>query len=241
MRRALYCALSLTTFAPWAFSGSNLTVILDFKGPHSNGAVSEMQRETETIFKDSGLHLDWRFREEALHASYDDLVLVRFRGACVLEPAPYPPYLYDELGPSETLAFTHTTDGAVLPFSEVACNKVAASARSTMHGGDFARSDLFLGRALGRVLAHELVHILTGSGKHGREGVEKRALSGRQLTEESLPLSSDDLERLRRAFLRPGVKLPAKLPADPHGLHCGPGDSTPASQCSTESPMLPPD
>ncbi len=99
MRRALYCALSLTTFAPWAFPGSNLTVILDFKGPHSNGAVSEMQRETETIFKDSGLHLDWRFREEALHASYDDLVLVRFRGACVLEPAPYPPYLYDELLP----------------------------------------------------------------------------------------------------------------------------------------------
>jgi hypothetical protein len=191
MQRALSCVVWFAAAAPALFGGKSLTIVLDFKGPHSAQAVREMQRETETILKDAGLHLDWRSREDAAKASYDDLVVLQFQGSCVLEPA-LP--LYDELGP---LAFTHTTDGIVQPFSQVSCDKVAASTRSAMWGGDLARADLFLGRALGRVVAHELVHILTGSRNHGHEGVGKRGLSARQLTAETLPLSTADLARLR--------------------------------------------
>ena len=86
-----------------------------------------------------------------------DLVLVRFTGKCVLEPVGY---LYDERGP---MAFTYSTDGVVQPFSEVACDKVTSVVRSAMSGGDFANADVLLGRALGRVLAHEVVHILSKS------------------------------------------------------------------------------
>jgi hypothetical protein len=67
-----------------------------------------------------------------------------------------------------------------------------------MWGGDFARKDELLGRALGRVLAHELVHMLTKSGEHSREGVQRPALSGKQLIADSLPLSAFDIDRLRR-------------------------------------------
>jgi hypothetical protein len=55
-----------------------------------------------------------------------------------------------------------------------------------------------LGRALGRVVAHELVHMLTKSKQHGRDGVEKAALSARQLIAESLPLSIFDIDRLQQ-------------------------------------------
>jgi hypothetical protein len=65
-----------------------------------------------------------------------------------------------------------------------------------MFGGDYARADLLVGRALGRVVAHELVHMLTKSGQHAREGVQKAALSGRQLIAASLPLSAVDIDRL---------------------------------------------
>jgi hypothetical protein len=88
----------------------------------------------------------------------------------------------------------------VQPFSRVECDKVAASVRSAMWGGDFAKADLLMGRALGRVLTHELVHVLTRSGSHGREGVERQSLSPKQLISESLPLSSGDLARLRKAY-----------------------------------------
>jgi hypothetical protein len=55
---------------------------------------------------------------------------------------------------------------------------------------------MLVGRALGRVVAHELVHMLTKSGQHAHEGVQKAALSGRQLISASLPLSAMDIDRL---------------------------------------------
>jgi hypothetical protein len=150
-----------------------------------------MERETEVILKSSGLRLDWRLAADAARESFDDLVVVQFRGACKVEPVPY---VYDELGP---MAFTYSSDGNVQPFTRVSCDRVAASVRSAMWGGDFQKADLLFGRALGRVLAHELVHMLTASGQHGREGVQRPALSGQDLISGSLLLSSAELARLR--------------------------------------------
>jgi len=185
---AILGSFALASSHPWA----NLTVVLDFKGAHSDRSVNEMEREAEGILKVSGLRLDWRLRSEASANSYRDLVVVRFKGTCKIEPVPY---VYDELGP---LAFTYRTDGIVQPFGEVACDQIAASVRSIMSGDDFRNADLLMGRALGRVLVHELVHMLTRSGEHGKEGVERPALSARQLIATSLPLSAMDLSRLRQ-------------------------------------------
>jgi len=173
-------------------SPSVLTVILDFKGPHSRTSLKEMKRESGQILNSSGVQLDWRMLGEDPFASYSDLVVMTFRGACEFEPAAP---LYDELGP---LAITHTTNGEVQPFGEVNCDRVVNSARSAMSGNDYARADMLIGRAMGRVVAHELVHMLTKSGQHGTEGVEKPALSGKQLIAASLPLSAFDIDRLKQ-------------------------------------------
>ena len=149
-----------------------------------------MKREFESIMHDSGMTFDWRTKSQAAQDSFANLVVVRFKGKCVLEPAGY---LYDERGP---LAFTWTTNGEVQPYSEVACDKVAASVRSAMWGGDFTHADLLMGRALARVVAHEVVHILSKSGDHAHAGIAKPALSGRQLIAPDLKLNPADLERL---------------------------------------------
>ena len=65
-----------------------------------------------------------------------------------------------------------------------------------MHGDDFSHPDLFMGRALGRVVAHELVHILSKSAAHSEDGVSRRALSPKQLISPILRLSPYDLERI---------------------------------------------
>ena len=160
---------------------ADITVVLEFDGPYSDRSIGEMKHEVEGILKDSGHTFDWRTRSQAAGQSYENLVLVKFKGKCVMEPVGY---LYDERGP---LAFTHSTDGALQPFSEVECDKVTTSVRGAMFGSDFARGDLLLGRALGRVLAHELVHILRNSKKHDPDGVEKPALSGAELIAPDLP------------------------------------------------------
>jgi hypothetical protein len=44
--------------------------------------------------------------------------------------------------------------------------------------------------------------MLTGSRRHGADGVGKAALSGKQLIEESLPLSAFDIDRLKQLAAR---------------------------------------
>jgi hypothetical protein len=196
MRLALSCVPLFITFALNASASSphaeKLTVVLSFAGPHSERSIEEMKNELHSILDGAGLELDWRSPEEASQTTVDNLVVVRFNGTCILQPVPY---LYDERGP---LAFTHTSAGELLPFSEVACDTVTASVRSAMAGANYKQADLLLGRALGRVVAHELVHMLTHSATHSHTGIQKSALSGSELIADHLKLSQEDLVQLQQ-------------------------------------------
>ncbi|MDQ1473772.1 MAG: hypothetical protein QOJ99_5252 [Bryobacterales bacterium] len=174
---------------------SNLTVVLDFRGERSVLATTEMRREVDRLIEDSGVRLDWRLRSEAPFVA-NDLVVITFRGSCQFGSSPP---LYDEPGP---LAFTWMADGEVQPFGEVDCERVVRSVRRAMWGADFGRANSLVGRALGRVVAHELVHMVTRSTHHSGEGLERPALSGRQLIAASLSLDAFDLERLRLSARR---------------------------------------
>ncbi len=195
MRHVKTCACLLAAIAALPVAamppgGADVTVVINFKGAYSASAIKAMEREVEQILKITGVTFDWRSRQEAADTTFNDLVVMTFKGSCVFNPMPI---LYDELGP---YAITRTTGGEVQPFGEVDCDHVVSSLHSAMTGDDFGKADLLLGRALGRVVAHELVHMLTKSKQHGREGVEKAALSARQLISESLPLSAFDVDRL---------------------------------------------
>ncbi len=175
---------------------SDVTVVIDIRGTFAPAALRQMEKEADSIIGTSGIHLDWRLRDQAFNTTFNDLVVLTFKGACMLEPAPP---LYDELGP---YAFTRTENGTVQPFGEVDCDHVVGAARAAMSHNDFPHADLLLGRALGRVVAHELVHMLTRSGQHTSEGIQKPALSGRQLIAGSLNLSMLDVDRLKLEHAR---------------------------------------
>src|SRR3954464_8120706 len=173
MRPVCICALLLAASA--AAANPPLTIVLDFQGPHSARSVDAMKHEIEALMQPSDTKFNWRLRSELGEATVDNLIVVRFKGKCVLEPVGY---LYYERGP---LAFTYSTAGQVQPYSEVACDRVTAAVRSAMSGGDYAQADLLFGRALGRVVAHEMLHMLAKSGAHAQEGVGRAALSAKSL------------------------------------------------------------
>jgi hypothetical protein len=172
-------------------STPDVTVILDFKGPRSQSSIKEMEREAGLILKASGVRLGWAMLGENPNASYNDLVVLTFKGSCEFGP----PARYGEAGP---YARTFITDGEVRPFGEVDCDRVVSSAFEAMAHDDHVGPDLLIGRALGRVVAHELVHMLTKSATHGIVGVEKPALTGKQLIDAALPLSEFDIDRVRQ-------------------------------------------
>ncbi len=172
-------------------SPSDVTVMLNFKGPWSQISIDTMEREAGLILKSSGFQLGWDTMGRDPRAEYKTLVVMTFRGSCEFDP-----------GRSQALepgafAFTYVTNGDVMPFAEVNCDRVVSAVRDAMLGRGYAGVDQFIGRALGRVVAHELVHILTRSTQHGGHGVQQPALSPRQLIEPRLSLSAFDVNRLQ--------------------------------------------
>jgi hypothetical protein len=192
MRYVAACLFSSLLFASQAGASTGITLLLQFENKHSDKSVEEMKRETIAIMKNAGLRLDFRsLKDFNPNEPVSDLVVVKFSGTCQMETMPM---LFDERGP---LAFTHSTNGEVLPFSVVACDRVRHSVESAMWGGDKAKADVLLGRALGRVLAHELVHIVAKSHKHGTKGIARTSLSGGQLIADRLELDLNDVQRLQ--------------------------------------------
>lgn len=193
MRPVAYLTLALLCcgVAPAAnhsIPRQSVTVLLQFEQDRSERSLTEMKHELERIFRDTGYAFDWRLLDETNPArTYDDLVVVRMKGRCTMEAVPV---LYDERGP---LAFTHSSDGQVLPFSEVECDKVRRSIGRVINISNQAKADQLLGRALGRVLAHEMYHIFAKTGHHGERGVAKTSLSGSQLISDELDLDRREL------------------------------------------------
>ena len=173
-------------------SEPDVTIVLDFKGAWSPVAIQAMEREASQIIGVSGIRLGWTNPADAVHSTFANLVVMRFRGSCNYAP---------NAGAHETdqpgaYASTRTTNGEVQPFGDVDCDRVSSSVHAAMFGGDYANPAMLVGRALGRVVAHELVHMLTKSNRHSAEGVQKAALSGQERIIASLPLSAADVDRL---------------------------------------------
>ncbi len=168
---------------------------MQFAEGFSPQALQEMQAEANRIVRKAGVKLAFLHRHEAAQDSYSELMFFKMSGRCEMGSLPL---LLDERGP---LAFTLTTDGRILPFGELKCDRLRESIKTAMVGSDFNKGNQLLGRAMGRVLAHELYHILARTKGHGRAGVAREALSARQLIAENLELGEHDC-----AFLRATAK-----------------------------------
>lgn len=182
VRHILMLSLILAAVATAAMPAEELTVVIEFQDDYSLQSVSAMKREVENIFRDSHVRIDWRSRGETAGGVVGNIAAVRFHGKCMFQPG------ISTARESAALAITHVSDGVVLPLSDVACDRIAALVRPEIHGTKAAWNDALFGRAMGRVVAHELVHMLSRSVAHGTTGVVEPALSARQLTSETLVL-----------------------------------------------------
>ena len=172
--RPVICALfAVLASACAAFAAGPVTVILQFEAQHSEPSVNEMKRELQNLMRDAGVELNWRTLNEISSSdSFPRIVVVTFHGTCQLKPwaAPLP-------ADPVALAYAHVSNGTVIPFADVECDRI----RSSLTATPGAHSDLLYGRALGRVLAHELHHIIGQTRAHTQQGISRKSLSARDL------------------------------------------------------------
>lgn len=181
----------LTAATLWTLYGSprEMALVIQEGGVFPRGVRQEMEREAARIALQAGIQVQFVDFPEVAGRQFGDLVVFRMRGDCVV-PARAP-----ESG-GGAFASAAVAEGRVLPFGEVYCGKLGEALRRTMGGSDFARSEMLLGRALGRVVAHELYHMAANTRHHGKDGIAKEALSARQLLAERLELYEEDSARM---------------------------------------------
>lgn len=169
----------------------NTTLILQFDQPHSERTLAVIRTELGTVMQNAGFTFDLKlFSELGPWAEFNDLMVVKLKGNCRLDDAPV-----QKASSSLPLALAHTTDGKVLPFLEVFCDQVRAVVRPALWGDQLRIPDALMGRALGRVIAHEIYHVITGT-RHSATGIARHALSGPQLISDELFFQPEDIERM---------------------------------------------
>ncbi len=165
-----------------------ITVFVDFENQPSQESVAQMKTEVAAILAPSGLSLNWLSLNNRNSAeSFPDLVVVKFRGTCQV----HNPAMDSELGPAMEhipLASTAVEDGHVLPFSDVRCDEIRRFLAPELAGTNPPKRESMYGKALGRVVAHELYHMLAATEKHGKAGVARQSHSRRDLTDRYIPL-----------------------------------------------------
>ncbi len=171
--------------------GSNLTILIDFDQDYSAASIQEMSREVHYLLRRTGVRLSIREKSEIKpYEDFEDLVLVKLQGSCKIDGPPV------SSGNRNTLGWSHVMSGEILPFGDVSCDNVRGALQGVLGGSEQKYKERMFGRALGRVVAHELYHIIGGVHSHGRKGIAQASLSGHELITEEMELSAEDMERM---------------------------------------------
>ena len=188
-----------------------IAVFMDFQSQPSAAAVAQMKREISAIMKPSGLAFDWRMiNDRRLGDSFHDLLVLSFKGRCQAEGP-----TYDELGPigdRQVLASTRISDGHVLPFSDVECDTIRRYIAPSVQSAHPDQREDMLGRALGRIVAHEMYHMLAHTKTHAESGVARSFHTRMDLTGPEFHFSRQETELLHGLVAK--TPLPIHLAAD---------------------------
>jgi hypothetical protein len=152
-----------------------------------------MKREANTLMEAAGYDLEWRsLPHETAEPVEAPIVIVAMHGIC------QPPQRADVLPPliaPSSLATTAVSEGEVLPFSSIECETL-----SRMLGAPLAKQekqDFLYGRAMGRLIAHELFHILTKTRDHDIGGVGKSHFSAKDVLADHFEFDTTTLVKFR--------------------------------------------
>jgi len=202
MTRVLVLAAGAALSALLAFCESpakpSVGVFLDFDSVPGTNSVEIMKHEVDHLLKPSGVSVDWRLAADNHGSeSFTGLVVMKFKGKCKVEEWQQDPIP----GSTSTLGATQVSEGHVLPFSEVKCDAVKEALSYLPAGANQRERQRAFGLAMGRVVAHELYHILARTTGHAARGLAKAAESLQDLVSlQGLPFRAEDNEAIRKAL-----------------------------------------
>jgi hypothetical protein len=195
---ALVCLLTVGALAAASadqnpYGSGGILVYLRGQAENSGAVVDAMQHETNVLMQSVGFHVRWSRPPERAEIKEGLLIVVELAGACNSDPKLW----FESEFSSQQLAFTPLQNGDVLPFSTVNCDTLGKFLSQSLARQSKARRDYLYGRAMGRLLAHELYHIAAHTTQHSRDGVAQAAVTARELTREGFAFGKDAVTLLK--------------------------------------------
>jgi len=149
------------------------------------GSTAIMHGEVQRLLAPAGFDIVWKkTTERKAGEDFEAVVVASFEGSCSTVAAKTIPVA------AVSLADTSISDGRILPFFRVDCRRLSQLL------GPQADSSV-IGRALGRVMAHEIYHIVARTTQHHDTGVAKPAFSSRDLLSARFDFDAWSLARMR--------------------------------------------
>jgi hypothetical protein len=173
---ALFCLLPLSIASAASLPDVSKDVVVYLKAADglSAFALGEAKTELESVMRGAGAHIVWWDAEWSRTAVAGTLIVADFTGTCS------PPLTAGRIPDADklpALAHTSTAEGRVLPFTYVDCETLSEFLGPALAELPIVRRQRLYGRAIGRLLAHEIYHVLAQTPEHAAAGVAKKHFS----------------------------------------------------------------
>lgn len=183
-------------------SGAPILLYAQFEGAPSQPLLDALHGELESIMTPLGLEFAWRDLAGVRgNEAARELAVVNFKGRCDIGG------LAASLTHSTALGWTHVSDGVILPFSDVDCDRIRAFVQKGLLLLPRKDREATFGRAMGRVLAHELYHVFANTARHGSCGVGKASYSVEDLLSLHFRFEERESRALRSVQAPPRQKV----------------------------------
>jgi hypothetical protein len=185
MKRLIGTILLVCSLSVWAHADARtLALYLNDPGRLSPESAQSMQHELKRLLAPAGIDVVWKnFADRKAGEDFALVAIGSVEGSC----EPRGGNFIDGVRLADTV---FSADG-VLPYFNVDCTQLMRVLGSES-------SPSMVGRALARVMAHELYHILAGTTEHTIGGIAKAAFSHSDLTAPGLEFDAVSLRRMRR-------------------------------------------
>ncbi len=171
---------------------AQIALLTEFDLPPAEETAIGMHRELTQMFDSAGLELHMHEDGPYIYlASTRHVLSVHFVGRC------QPPRATAARGEAAVLARLAKVDGRLLPLVTVDCAAVAQYIRPAMTGAELRQAGAVVGRALARVVAHEIYHWMTQRTAHGHSKLFSERISVSTLLDGGILFDPDEVQLLQ--------------------------------------------
>jgi hypothetical protein len=169
-----------------------VALYVHFERQPSGVATETLQRELHAILSPAGIDFAWRSADDSSNEVWADLAVLTFKGHCASGDVVRAQHFA-----GGALGWTHISDGKILPFAEIDCDRIGAFLGGKLLTLPSRFREKIFQRAIARVTAHELYHVFVQTVVHGAWGVAKAEFTSEELLSDSFRFQKGEERTLR--------------------------------------------